>query len=98
MYWLRFSPAPPWQLDDLQPAAPTKRAPSSCTVAALRGRRGSELQRQHAENRAQQHDGGAYANIAAATRQFSDATAAILEHALTAARRCEMASLRQRCA
>ena len=22
-YWLRFSPAPPWQLDDLQPMAPT---------------------------------------------------------------------------
>jgi hypothetical protein len=22
-YWLRFGPAPPWQLDDLQPTEPT---------------------------------------------------------------------------
>lgn len=26
MYWLRFSPAPPWQLEDRQPTAPTNLA------------------------------------------------------------------------
>jgi hypothetical protein len=29
MYWLRFGPAPPWQLDDLQPIDPTNAPPLS---------------------------------------------------------------------
>ena len=39
MYWLRLSPAPPWQLEDLQPAEPTNCSPGLgatviCRVAA----------------------------------------------------------------
>jgi hypothetical protein len=31
MYWFRFGPAPPWQLDDLHPTEPTKAPPVSRT-------------------------------------------------------------------
>src|SRR5205823_4252798 len=45
-YWSRFSPAPPWQLDDLQPATPTNWPPlSGVTSTSVPGLFGAEARK-----------------------------------------------------
>src|ERR1700741_3117332 len=54
MYWLCFSPAPPWQLEDLQPADPTNRpsltgatSPSAAELLSAQGRTKAIADSQH---------------------------------------------------